>query len=212
MVLGAIWVPGDSVRKVGQEVASIKARHDKKSEVKWNRVSTNKLGMYEELISFFWTCSDLRFRAVVVSDKSRLDHPLYNEGSHDAFYYKMFYLTMQPFLDQNDGYNIYLDLKDTRSSRRILLLRDVLRSKMGDRDGTIIRRIQHIRSHESGILQLCDLLIGAVCYANRDLHSSPAKLRLVELVAAQARQSLSSKSPLGNRKFNVFIFDPQLAK
>lgn len=47
-----------------------------------------------------------------------------------------------------------LDIKDELSTYRINELKNILNVKMGNN-----KKIQHIRSHEVDLLQLCDLLI-----------------------------------------------------
>lgn len=209
MVMGCTWVPHQEVKSMHRSIMEIKRRHGFRCEAKWKKVSPGKAAMYEELLRFFFSNDYLNFRCVVVSDKNKLDHQAFNAGSHDAFYYKMFYQVLQTVVDASNSYNIYMDIKDTQSSSRIMILRDVLRRQYADPDGRVISRIQQIRSHETGILQICDMLIGAVAYRNRDLKTSAAKGRLVEIVEGLSRQKLNVTSARDINKLNIFIFEPQ---
>ena len=211
MVVGCVWVPKKEVRRVSSSIKDMKIRYGYPWEIKWKRVSPGLLDFYRSLIEYFFGEPHLHFRCLVVSDKSKLDHSTFNAGSHDAFYYKMFYQVLHVIVESEYSYEIYMDIKDTRSARRVRLLKDILRSKFSDADGAIIRRVQHIRSHESAIMQLCDLLIGAVAYRNRGLAGSEAKLAIADLIAERAAQPLDYKSPLNARKFNLFIFEPNEA-
>lgn len=209
MVMGCTWVPLQEVKSLHRSIMDIKKRHGFRCEVKWKKVSPAKAEMYEELVRFFFSSHYLNFRCVVVSDKSKLDHQAFNAGSHDAFYYKMFYQVMQTVVNASHVYNIYMDIKDTQSSSRIMILRDFLRRQCADPEGKVIPRIQQIRSHETGILQICDLLIGAVAYKNRCLNTSAAKRQLVKVVEELSRQRLDASSSRKSTKFNIFIFEPQ---
>jgi len=69
--------------------------------------------------------------------------------------------------------------------------------------------MQHIRSDESQLLQLSDLLTGAVSYRNRDLNSSDIKLELVNYLEKRLGIRLDMTTSRGYSKFNLFIQDPK---
>jgi hypothetical protein len=210
MVLGCLTLPIQSVRGATQEIKRLKHEFDYSWEDKWTRVSTQKLQLYSKLIEYFWDNDQLEFRCVVVNGKSKLDHESFNQGSHDAFYYKMFYQALVTIVEPSNQFRIYLDLKDTRGAQRAKLLREILCTKLGDPDMRTISRVQNMRSHESEFFGILDLLIGAVAYANRGLTSSEPKLSLVNLVRKRADKSLRVSSLKNERKFNIFQFDPQV--
>ena len=68
-----------------------------------------------------------------------------------------------------------------------------------------------IRSHESQLIQLCDLLIGALSYVNRaDIaHESKIKNELVDYLQLKLCRSLDSGTPPWEQKFNIFRFSPR---
>ena len=70
----------------------------------------------------------------------------------------------------------------------------------------IINRLQQVHSHESEQLQLADLLIGALAYAHRDLHTSPAKLALITQIRQRSGYDLTRSTLLREEKFNLFIW------
>lgn len=86
MVLGAIWCPSDKRRELAEAIRAIKIRHGLSGhhELKWTRVSPGKLGLYTDLIDLFFSSPDLRFRALVVPDKGKLDHARHGQ-THDTF-------------------------------------------------------------------------------------------------------------------------------
>ena len=103
---------------------------------------------------------DIHFRALIVPDKSVLHHEQFNQ-THDDFYYKMYFDLLKVIFSPSNRYNIYIDIKDTRSQHKVEKLTEVLRTSRYDFDKKIITRIQQIRSHEVELLPLSDLLIGA---------------------------------------------------
>lgn len=207
MVLGSIWVPKDKTADINTRIREIKVKHSLKSnfEIKWHKVGNNKISFYEDLIDFFFDDDDLHYRALVIPDKSKLNHPMHNQ-THDDFYYKMYFDLLKVILDPQCGYNIYLDIKDTRSQQKVLKLQDVLRNNQYDYSKQIIKRIQQVHSHEIEILQITDLITGALSYVHRGLNTSKAKLKLIERIKERSKYSLIHSTLYRESKMNIFIW------
>ncbi|MBD3672768.1 MAG: DUF3800 domain-containing protein [Planctomycetaceae bacterium] len=205
MVLGSVWCPLNKTGQISKRIQEIKSKnrvpHD--FEVKWTKVSPGGLELYSELIDYFFDDDDLHFRGVVIPDKSMLDHEQYNQNHHD-WYYKMCFTLLEPIIDPDAHYRIYLDIKDTHSHQKGLKLREVLSNSRFDFGQQIVKRVQPIRSEESPILQIADLLIGAIGYKARNLQTSLAKLTLIERMENRTRGwPLDHTTWLRESKFNV---------
>lgn len=111
--------------------------------------------------------------------------------------------------NNDNSHSIYIDIKDTRSKEKVHKLEQVLRNDKYDYQKEIIKKVQQVHSHEVEILQLADLLIGAVSYINRGLSSSKAKNELVELIKQRSEYSLVKSTLLREKKFNIFIWEAQ---
>ena len=207
MVLGAVWCPLEKTRDMSVHLRDIKERHglSPKFEVKWTKVSPAKQDFYLDLLDYFFENDDLHFRALVVQDKSKLQHELY-EQTHDTWYYKMYFEMLKVILDPQRCYRIYIDIKDTRSAAKINKLHDVLCNNVYDFQRQIIERVQMVLSHEVEILQLTDMLIGAVSYVNRGLHMNAAKLAVVERMREHSGYSLTKTTLLKENKVNLFMW------
>ena len=205
MVLGAVWCPLEKTREIAIRLREIKAHFGFKPqfEVKWAKVSPAKKEFYLEDLDYFFDDDDLHFRALIVPDKAKLQHGQFWQD-HDTWYYKMYFDMLKVLLRPDAAYRIYLDVKDTRSATKIAKLHEVLCNNMYDFDRKIIHQVQPVRSHEVEQLQLADLLIGAVAYANRGLTSNAAKVALVERMRARSKYSLTRTTLLGERKVNLF--------
>jgi len=212
MLIGGVWCPKSEVRVVSKEIRELKEKYNARGELKWAKVSQSKEDFYLELVEYFFAKMDLNFRCLVVSDKSKLNHNYFNQGSHDSFYYKMYFYMLRNILNPQCKYNIYLDIKDTRSAAKVRILKDVLCRNFQDFKGDTIPVIQHIRSKESELMQLADFLIGAVGYRNRRLLENKTKVRIVEKLEKLSGQSLTSTSPPWEEKFNIFVFEPRVVK
>ena len=208
MTLGALWCPLERRREISVRLREIKAKHSipVATEVKWVKVSPAKVTFYGDWLDYFFDDDDLHFRAVVVPQKSALRHTDFGE-THDDWYYKMLFTLVSPLLKPENRHRIYLDHKDTHSAAKAAKLHEVLCSSAYDFDRSIIERVQPVLSHESELLQLCDLLIGAVGYANRGLSGSPAKSRLVARMKARAGLSLTRSSLLSATKVNLLRWE-----
>jgi len=150
----------------------------------------------------------LHFRALIVPDKGRLQHEAFGQ-THGTWYYKMYFDMLKVLLSPHAGYRIYLDIKDTRSADKVRKLHDVLCNNMYDFDHKIITWVQTVRSHEVEQIQLADLLIGAIGYANRGLDSSPAKLALVKRMQERSGYTLRRTTLLREEKVNLFRWEAQ---
>jgi len=211
MVIGAVWLQKDVAAEAAKRLREIKQKHSlaKDFEVKWTKISKSKLEFYEDYLDYFFDDDDLHFRGIVIP-KTGLRHDDFNQD-HDTWYYKMFFRLIQPLLEPKNQYHIYLDIKDTRSQEKVDRLHEVLSRSMYDFDRRIIGRIQQVRSHEVEHIQLADLLIGALGYANRGMGTNKGKLDLVQRLKKRSGYNLMSSTLLGERKFNIFHWRPQLS-
>jgi len=208
MTLGAVWCPQEKVREISVRVRDIKSQYQFSPhlEIKWTNVSRSAESFFRSVLDYFLDDDDLHFRGVVIPDKSKLDHSRFSQ-THDDWYYKMCFTLLKSVIDPVKNYSIYMDIKDTRSEVKRRKLEEVLRSANYDSSGQIIRRVQQIRSHESELMQLTDLVLGAVTYANRNLHSSPAKLALVKRLKQRTGFSLTRSTWPREQKLNLLVWE-----
>lgn len=61
-----------------------------------------------------------------------------------------------------------MDIKDTKGGKRVQKLKEVMCNNIYDFNGEVITHIGQINSAESEILQLADLLNGALAYHYRN--------------------------------------------
>jgi len=105
---------------------------------------------------------------------------------------------------------VYLDIKDTRGGKKVKKLRDILSNNMYDFDGDIVQRIQQVHSHEVDVLQLSDILIGALQFLNRQDVRSEAKQKIVERIKQRSGYDLKRSTLLREEKMNLFYWRGQL--
>lgn len=206
MVLGAVYAPKEKVKTANKRIREIKEKHGIKptTEVKWTKVAINKIQFYLDVVDYFFDNDDLHFRAILVN-KEGLNHGAYNQ-THDEFYYKMYFELLSKILDPQNKYNIYLDIKDTQGANKVKKLHKVLCNDIYDFDGSIIQNIQQVRSEELEVLQLTDLLIGAMQFLNRNDVKSEAKKTLIERMRSRSGYDLLKSTLVREEKTNIFYW------
>lgn len=207
MGLGAVWFPTHKKDEIFERIREIKVKHGLASyfEIKWHKISPAKESFYLDIIDYFFDDDDLHFRCLIIPDKSKLDHLTHNQ-THDDFYYKMYFDLIKIILTPECGHHIYLDIKDTKSQDKIIKLQEYLRRTHYDFEKKIIKKVQHIRSHEAQALQLVDLLLGAIVYFHRGLTSSEPKVKIIQKIRRRSGYTLSQSTLPKENKLNIFIW------
>ncbi|MBI1185251.1 DUF3800 domain-containing protein [bacterium] len=219
MALGAVHCPASKKSEIFQRLSELKKKHNlipknKKNpndnrtyyELKWNKVSLAKINYFKDVIDYFFADDDLHFRVLLVPDKSKLDYEKFNH-THDTFYYKMYFSMLKVILNPEKAHHIYIDIKDSRSREKVHKLEDVLRNDKYDYAKEIIKKVQQVRSHEVELIQLADLLTGAVSYVNRGLTDSKAKNILIDHIKHRSKYSLTKSTLIREQKFNIFLWE-----
>lgn len=206
MALGAISCNKLYRKRIFKDIDNIKTKHGigKKSEIKWSRISMNKIDFYKEIIDYFFENENLSFRGLVIKNKDLLNHEKYQQ-THDEWYYKMYFKLLSRIIKNDVRNDIYLDIKDTKGSSRRYKLQEVLSNSIYDFNNNIVHNIQAIDSRESLILQIVDLFIGALGYTNRNLKTSQAKLEVIRYIKEKTGYSLTKSTLPTENKFNIFI-------
>jgi len=209
MVLGGIRCTAEKATALNKHIKWLRHQHNYHTELKWTKLVTKQIGFYKALIDLLFDDEDIWFKATVVQHKERLEHHSFNEGSHNEFYYKMFYYTLRDFLLPDKEYKIYLDYMDTMGGEKTQKLCEVLKTE-GREELKVDSYI--IQSYESQMIQLCDLVIGAVGYKNRsDIgHTSQIKSQIVDYLEQKVGHALDYGTPPWEKNFNIFRFAPSI--
>ena len=202
----------EKLKEINHRIREIKRRNgvSERMELKWTKISPAKVDMYKDIINYFFDDDDLHLRAIIVPDKGKLDHQKYHQ-THDDWYYKMYFTMLKVIFAPQDCYEIYIDIKDTNSYRKSQKLLDVCCNSMYDFSHRIIKRVQPIRSDEVEIMQIVDLLIGALGYINRNFpdgfQKSAAKQEIIDLIKEHSGYSLKRTTLLREEKCNLFVWE-----
>lgn len=211
MVLGGVWCPKEKRHQINGRIKEIKIRNNVpvQAELKWAKVSPSKIQVYIDLMEYFFDETDLHFRGLLIPDKKKLNHQMFNQ-THDEWYYKMYFSMLKAMLVPTDTYNIFIDIKDTHSAERAKKLWNVISNSMYDFSKRIIKQVKPIRSDEVQIMQITDVLTGAFGYNNRVFDDSEkrsvAKRRVIELIQKRSGYTLQKSTLLREDKLNLFVW------
>jgi hypothetical protein len=120
----------------------------------------------------------------------------------------MYFTLLKVVFNPTDKYRIYLDIKDTKGTAKIRELKKILRNSLYDFNAEIVEGMQLIRSHESEILQICDLLDGAISYLHRNLSDNQAKNKIIERLQQRSHYQLKKSTLYKEEKINLLVWRP----
>jgi hypothetical protein len=209
MVLGSVWCSDNKVKEINKRIREIKQKYGLSDnyELKWTKISKNHYKLYLDVIDYFFDDDDLHFRGVIVPDKSMLKHEEFQQ-SHDLWYYKMFFILFKTILDPQSTYRIYLDYKDNQGGARIRKLRDVLCNNYYDFSREIITNIQLVKSDQVELIQITDVLTGALSYLHRGLISNLGKNVIIDRIKERSGYTLMNNTLYREKKVNLLIWRP----
>ena len=199
MLISYISSAYNQVKLHSDNIRALKLKHFIKGEIKWSALSKSSYPFYKDLIDYFFA-TDLQFRAIVI-DKSKIDHDAFKQ-SHDDFYDKMYYQLINKKISQENNYNIYIDIKDTHSYKKAASLKNYLNANY-----ISIRNMQIIRSYESELMQLTDVIMGALSYNLRGGSKVLAKNNIIKRIENHCKVPINKSTYPSADKFNLFFID-----
>ncbi|MCL2028142.1 MAG: DUF3800 domain-containing protein [Bacteroidales bacterium] len=198
MFLGSISCAYNQTRLHTENIKELKKKHNLHTEIKWSKVSQPQLHFYLELIDYFFA-TDLKFRAIGI-EKSKINNTNFNQ-TYDDFYYEMYYRLLNHRINSQYAYNVYLDIKDTLSARKVNRLKEILNVQYG-----VFRNVQNMHSHESVLMQFADFLVGAISYyKNNDEKKSKTKVQLIERIIKMSGHDFNKTND--SDKLNLFFIE-----
>jgi len=200
LMIGSLWLPAGMRAKTKDKIAALRARNGVWGEMKWTKISPMKQAFYEELIDVFMSFGmDMCFRCIAVDRENA--NLSFHEDDGELDFYKFYHQLLHHWILNFNEYRIFCDRRRLRD-----LKRGLHRSNLS----AMIVDIQSLPSPEVVLLQLCDVLLGAVgSRLNNTLGEGTAK----EAVVKKLEESLGIRgriepTPRTEEKFNVFEYPP----
>jgi hypothetical protein len=204
--IGCVYCLEEHKKQIMYNIRTIKRKHgfNKDHEIKWTRVSNNKIQLYKDLIDYFFCENKLYFRGVVTLNKDQL--VVSGEEEYRQWYEKMNYYLFNKIINPCYQYRIFLDKRDTKGKENLKKLKTVICNSKYDFSGETIKSIEDINSNNNDLIQMTDLLIGILTYYHRGLTTSPAKMELVKYLSSKV--NISKTSMWSETKFNILVWSP----
>ncbi|MCI9151079.1 MAG: DUF3800 domain-containing protein [Lachnospiraceae bacterium] len=200
--IGGLMLTTESRAALKAKIKELRDKHSVFGEMKWGTVSENKLKIYADLIDLFFDTDELNFRTVVI-DAQKVDNDIFNESNSELGYYKFYYQLLFHWTSYRNGYRVFTDQKTNRDKQRLQELKRILNNSFSF--GSPIYDIQAIDSKESLILQMENVIMGAVGYKYNfnGNGSSTAKEAIVKHIESQLGHEIAPTS-VSEQKFNIF--------
>lgn len=207
--IGCIYCSSESKKEIMYNIRSIKRKYgfQRDHEIKWTRVSKQKMSLYKELIDYFFDEDKLHFRGIISINKDEL--VVSGEDEYREWYDKMNYYLFNKVINFGYTYRIFLDKRDTKGKENLENLKKILCNSKYDFSMETIASIEDINSNNNELIQLTDLIIGALTYYHRGLTSSAAKMEIVKYLSLKT--NISETSDWNETKFNILIWSPNKA-
>lgn len=207
LIIGGIAVRLDQISELEERLRAVRARypgHLANNEVKWSKCSRGVLQYYKDFADVFFAAADrdlASFTSLWV-DKTTFDHRTYNAGSPDIGFNKMVYQLLLHKVGKVWGNDYRITVKlDKRCSKHdpnelsAMLNHDLRRKGI---ETFPFKRIEFKDSKKSELIQLNDLLIGALgCHHNPMQGRAEHKLELAAHILAQARNTCTPRTIYG---------------
>lgn len=218
MVLGFVSCPAQMVRQFEHDLDARLAGHGiQNSELKWTKVSGGKLAAYRAAVDFYFDeMVPLGSEAhALIVDTSLLDHRAYNEGDSELGFNKFLFQILyhragKPFVRLE---KIVVDLDARNTARDLLELQTCLNRRaakdLGIPQHRPFTRVAHRNSKGSRLIQVADLLTGAIAW-HKNAHdtrpeASAAKSALAAHVAGKiGLRRLGGGSSYGEKRLSMW--------
>jgi len=213
LVIGGIIAPTEAIDAINECLAAVRLPELPRGEMKWGKASNSKLKAYGRLAKAFFDREELvpiHFHCLVV-DTTQLDHRAYNQGSKEIGFNKEIYQLASKFarLYPTRLFHLYPDHRQTNQlpeDLRLMLNRG--RRKKGDPRDWPFRRCHFRDSKTTPLLQLVDILSGAVAWCVNDHANAPnaseAKTKLSAYILQRAGVRNCMVSTAISGKFTIW--------
>jgi len=196
MVIGGVICLRNERPSVLAAIQDYRGKYGMLAELKWTKVSQQKLDAYLALADLVHTQrKHIHYRAIVI-DTSEIDHRRYNRNDPELGFYKLMYQfllhSFGGYLSPRDTCIIHLDQRTT-SHYKLSTLWAVLNNGMHKKYPCLakpVRSIEAADSHKHDLIQVADIVTGAIGFEMNgwDLKpgAKPAKVQLASHIAALA--------------------------
>ncbi len=203
VLIGGLWVITEKREELKDQIKHLRTAHDVHGEFKWTRVSPSRLPFYLDVVNLFFSSDAMRFRCLVLP-ANQLDAIRFHDGDNELMFYKFYYQLLHHWILDFNTYRVFTDLRTNRVKQRLERLRQILDNSNYFAD---VASVQALPSEQLDLLQLADLLIGAVGYRFHGGVASSAKMAVAQAIEHRLGRPIQPTRKT-EEKFNVFRWRP----
>lgn len=175
-VVGGICAHKATLAGVYKTLSEYRETFNMRAELKWSKISDQKQQEYKWLVDYFFALNNsnlIQFHSIVF-DSHQWNHQKYNDGEGDTGLSKLYYqLILHKFMKRCGPHGTLYVCMDHRNSKTSLEdLRRMLNSAC-ERDHGLrapLKQLVSKHSHDDDLLQLNDVILGAVCAVRNGKH------------------------------------------
>jgi len=201
LLIGSLWLKSDDRDRFKAAIHDLRNQYKIGGEFKWTKVSPSRADFYKALLTWFHEQGeDLRFRCIAI-DHQQVDLIHFHQSDRELGFYKFYYQMLHHWIHPFNQYRMYCDFKHNRLRDRLHTLKACLTHA---NLAAAIDTVQSVRSRESVLIQLADVLVGlASARLNDRLAPGGSKESSVVHFEGLLGRRVAATA-LSEKKFNVF--------
>jgi hypothetical protein len=220
-VVGGICMHRSTMEKAYATLRAYRMRYAMHAELKWSKVSDQKLEQYMALVDYFFALNNanhIHFHSIVF-DSHYWNHARYNNRDGDIGLSKLYFqLMLHKFVKiyGNRG-SLYVKVDHRNSSTPLEDIRRMLNATAA-RDHDIhnypVKQFVSSDSRDCDLLQLNDVILGSVCAARNGRHLLEGCRRAKKVLAQSVLDrsglpTFEQDSPKLQKRFTVWNMRPR---
>lgn len=171
--IGTTIVSAENRESVSRSFTDLKAHLKLCDEIKWERVRARTEKRHEALVDMYFDfvkANKIRFHSMLIPLWD-VNHRKHNEGIPDIGYSKWVYHLLLSYTEMYPArFKYYVDLDERTTKQPPRIIQDTLNftARNNGLDHWPFRRVHFRKSHEEIMIQMTDLIVGAIGFrANR---------------------------------------------
>jgi len=222
-VYGAILVALDNLSTVQREITAWREKEHIHGELKWETMHGGlRLKKYKTLVELIFSLARQRqliqFKAIIL-DRHAPEYRIYSKGNDEIGFYKTYYHWLLWYfakfpLRHRCKLRVIIDNRSLPKSaadpftKLKFALNNGIRKELDPTAVDVVTEVLPLDSKRSDLLQIADLLMGAIGYQNQDFHLEPKankdKVELARYIAGRVgRPTLKDETSPNKEDFKI---------
>lgn len=219
LVIGSVWIAKNKLSEVEGRITELRLKRKCWGEIEWSKVrksmSDEIFKMYQDFLALTFQDIPISFKCIVVK-KSLLDMRTFHERDEELMRFKFIYLLLSRpgkrllHINKNLRFHVIFDEFEqstkSKEEKRVLRMKAFIERHLG----VPLEHLQPCNSHICSLVQLCDLLTGAV---STSWNQSPPRINekkqeLITYIKNKSGKKLTTRTLPTEKDFNIWVWQP----